>query len=586
MKSFFKSVLANIVAIFIVGALLFGFFITMMLVSSLTGGSRVQIQNNSILTLNQKMQIIDSPSEDQPSFFFPSSGDPTKVLLKDVLGAIEKAKSDDKIKGISIEADYILAGQTQLDNIRIALEDFKSSGKFVYAYGNGVTQSGYYLGSVASEYYLNPMGMIDLKGLSTEVVYMKGFVDKYGIGMDVIRHGKFKAAVEPFLRESISEENTEQLSTLLHDLWGESANRMAKSRGLTGSEFKLVTDSLYGLITENAVKYKLVDKLIQKSDYDTKIKTKIGLDKAADLNRVSFAKYISSYSDSEKSSDQKVAVLYASGAIYNGEGYDGIYSNNYIEYIQKLKEDDKVKAVVLRINSPGGSANASEEILYELQQLKAKKPLVISFGDYAASGGYYIAMAGDKIYSEPNTLTGSIGVFGMIPNYKELAERNGIRSDIVQTNENTVYHSWLQGLTPAGERMFTKSVEQTYKKFVTWVTLNRKKTFEQIDAIGGGRIWSGTRAKELGLVDELGTLDQAIAEAAKRAKTSDFSIETYPKKVSLYEQLMKDVNSDQLYNKVLKQKLGEDKFKLFETLASPDSKPVIMMESFYRVKMD
>ncbi|MHA6696965.1 signal peptide peptidase SppA [Chryseobacterium sp. A321] len=586
MKSFFKNVLANVVAIFIVGAMLFCFFLIMMIVGSLTGGDKVKIQNDSILTLNEKMQIIDSPGEDQPSLFFLAAPQHSKVLLKDVLFAIKNAKTDDKIKGISIETDYIMAGLTQLDDIRAALEDFKSSGKFVYAYGNGVTQSGYYLGSVASSYYLNPMGMIDLKGMSSEVVYMKGFIEKYGIGMDVIRHGKFKAAVEPFLRESISEENKEQLSTLLGDLWGDSAQKIANSRSMSADEFKLVTDSLYGMIPENALKYKLADKLIQKSQYEDLIRSKIAAKKDSKLNRVSFAKYIESTKDSQKTGADQIAILYASGAIYNGEGHDGIYSQNYIEYIQKLKDDDKVKAVVLRINSPGGSANASEEILYELQQLKAKKPLVVSFGDYAASGGYYIAMAGDKIYSEPNTLTGSIGVFGMIPNYKELANRNGIRSDVVQTNENTVYHSWLQGLTPAGERMFTNSVEHTYKKFVHWVTANRKQTFEQIDAIGGGRIWSGKRAKELGLVDELGSLDQAIAEAAKRAKMTDYTIESFPKKVSLYEQLIKDLNSDQLYNKVLKNKLGEDKFKLFETISSPESKPQIMMESFYRVKID
>lgn len=586
MKSFFKNVLANIVAIFIVGAMLFCFFLVMMIVGSLSGGNKVKIQDDSILTLNEKMQIIDSPGEDQPSFMFSATSQPTKVLLKDILVAIENAKTDDKIKGISIETDYIRAGLTQLDDIRAALEDFKSSGKFVYAYGNVVTQSGYYLGSVASAYYLNPMGMIDLKGLSSEVVYMKGFIEKYGIGMDVIRHGKFKAAVEPFLRESISEENKEQLSVLLGDLWGDTASKIAKSRSMSAADFKLVTDSLYGMIPENAIKYKLADNLIQKSQYEDLIRTKIAAKKDSKLNRVSFAKYIESTKDAKERTGDKIAVLYASGAIYNGEGFEGIYSKNYIEYIQKLRDDDKVKAVVLRINSPGGSANASEEILYELQQLKTKKPLVVSFGDYAASGGYYIAMAGDKIYSEPNTLTGSIGVFGMIPNYKELANRNGIRSDVVQTNENTVYHSWLQGLTPAGERMFTSSVEHTYKKFVHWVTANRKQTFEQIDAIGGGRVWSGNRAKELGLVDELGSLDDAIAEAVKRAKMKEYTLESYPKKVSLYEQLMKDLNSDQLYNKVLKSKLGEDKFKLFETISSPESKPQIMMESYYRVKMN
>ena len=522
MKSFFRNVLANIVAILLLCAFCFFFFIFMMLLGSLSE-SKPTVKKNSVLTLNLKTDIIDSPTEDQGGFMFFEKNAPKKVLLYDALEAIKKAKTDDKIKGISIETDFINAGITQIDDVRAALEDFKKSGKFVYAYGNVVSQPAYYLGSVADKYFLNPAGGIELKGMSTEVMFFKDFTEKYGIGMEVIRHGKFKAAVEPFLRNDISPENKEQLSTMLNDIWKNTSSKIYTSRKIDSAQFKLVVDSLYALIPENTIKYKLADKLMQKTEYENMLKTKLNVKEDKDLNKVSFSKYIKSFKE-EKPAKNQVAVLYASGAIYNGDGTDEIYAQDFVKHIKDLQGDDDVKAVVFRINSPGGSANASDEILFELKQLKKKKPLIISFGDYAASGGYYIAMAADKIYSEPNTLTGSIGVFGMVPNYEKLANKNGVRSDIVQTNENSRYYSPMHGLSEGGRTMITKSIEGTYKRFVHWITENRKKSFEEIDAIGGGRVWSGTRAKQLGLVDELGTLNDAVAFAAKKANLKDYSV--------------------------------------------------------------
>lgn len=467
----------------------------------------VTVKKNSVLTINLKTDIIDSPTEDQQNIFNVNNKNES-ILIYDVLEAIRKAKEDDNIKGISIEVDNLNAGITQIDDLRAAIQDFKKSGKFVYAYGNTVSQSSYYLGSVADQYYLNPSGGIELKGLSTEVTFFKDFAEKYGIGIEVIRHGKFKSAVEPFLRNDISPENKEQLSTLLNDIWDNTASKISASRKMNVNQFKTVVDSLYGMIPDQSLKYKLADKLIQKTEYDEIIKIKLSLKQDDKLNKISLNKYIDSFSDKD-GSDEKVAILYASGSINNGDEYSDIYSEKYIKYIKDLQDDKKVKAVVLRINSPGGSANASDEILFELQQLKKKKPLIVSFGDYAASGGYYIAMAADKIYSEPNTLTGSIGVFGVLPYFKDLANRNGVRSDIVATNANAAYYSSLNGLTPYGVTLMTRSVEGTYKRFVHFVTQNRKKSFEDIDAIGGGRVWSGTRAKQIGLVDDLGSLEDA-----------------------------------------------------------------------------
>ena len=583
MRSFFKNVLANIVAILIIGAVLFLFLIMFIAASAMSDGKKAHVKDNSVLTLDFNTNVIDSPTEDSSDFFAFNEKE-KNILIYDMLEAIKKAKTDENIKGISIETDGIMAGMTQLDDIRNALEDFKKSGKFVYAYGNSVSQSAYYLGSVADQYFLNPAGGIELKGMTTEVLYMKSFAEKYGIGMQIIRHGKYKSAVEPFLRDDMSPENKEQLSTMLNDLWSGNALKMANSRKIDTAQFRTVVDSLYGIIPDLSLQHRLVDRLIQKTEYDDLIKAKINLKKDDKLNKISFSKYISSYSEDNLKKDDQVAVLYASGAIYNGEGNDAVYSENFVKEIKKLAENDKVKAVVFRINSPGGSANASDEILFEMQQLKKKKPVVVSFGDYAASGGYYIAMAADKIYAEPNTLTGSIGVFGMIPYFKEIANKNGLSSHAVNTNANSNMYSPINGLTPGGVSMMTRSVEQTYKRFVHFVSQNRKKSFEQIDEVGGGRVWSGKRAKQIGLVDELGSLNDAINYAAKQAKLKDFNVAPYPKKVSEFEQLFKDMEENEISTKLIKNKIGKENYKIFEQIINPKLQSEVMMEMPYQVR--
>ncbi|WP_312075522.1 signal peptide peptidase SppA [Chryseobacterium sp.] len=584
MKSFFKNVLANIVAIAILCALFFFFFIIMIAVGSASDSGSVEVKKNSVLTINLKTDIIDSPTEIQKDFF--SMGKKSnEVLIYDAVEAIKKAKDDKNIKGISIEADDLNAGITQIDDLRNAIADFKKSGKFVYAYGNTVSQGSYYLGSVADQYYLNPSGGIELKGLSTEVTFFKDFAEKYGIGIEVIRHGKFKSAVEPFIANEISPENKEQLSTLLNDIWNSTSSKIAVSRKIELPQFKTVVDSLYGMIPEESVKFKLADKLMQKTEYDQLLKSKLNLGEKDKLSKISLNKYVNSFKNGEKSGD-RVAVLYASGGINSGDEYNEIYSDKYVEYVKDLQKDDKVKAVVLRINSPGGSANASDEILFELQQLKKKKPLIVSFGDYAASGGYYIAMAADKIYSQPNTLTGSIGVFGVMPYFKDLAAKNGVRSDVVATNANSAYFSGLNGLSPYGRVMMTKSVEGTYKRFVHFVTQNRKKSFEQIDAVGGGRVWSGTRAKEIGLVDELGSLDDAVKFAASKANLKNYKVKSYPEEKSTFEQIFEDMNEDDISAKVLKNKIGKSNYEILMQFTDKKLQSEVKMEMPFQIKIN
>lgn len=555
-----------------------------MMVFSSMGGDKAIVKKNSVLTINLKTDIIDSPTEEQGDFFNINNKNKS-VLIYEALEAINKAKTDNNIKGISIEADHLNAGITQIDDLRNAIEDFKKSGKFVYAYGNTVSQASYYLGSVADQYYLNPSGMIELKGLATEVTFYKDFAEKYGIGVEVIRHGKFKSAVEPFLRNDISPENKEQLSTLLNDIWKNTSTRIAASRKIDTAQFRMVVDSLYGMIPDQSLKYRLADKLIQKTEYDQLIKSKLSLKEDDKLNKISLGKYISSYANEDKSGD-RIAVLYASGSINSGDNYNDINSEKYVKYIKDLQENDKVKAVVFRINSPGGSANASDEILFELQQLKKKKPLIVSFGDYAASGGYYIAMAADKIYSEPNTLTGSIGVFGVIPYFKDIANKNGIRSDIVATNANSQFYSSLHGVTPYGVSLITRSVEGTYKRFVHFVTQNRKQSFEQIDSVGGGRVWSGTRAKQIGLVDELGTLNDAVKFAAQKAGLTSYKVASYPKRMSPFEQIFSDLNEEDISARIIKNKIGKANYEILQQITDEKLKSEVKMEMPYQIKIN
>lgn len=586
MKNFFRYVLANIVAILIIGGVFVVSFILFIVASAAGDGQKSYVKDNSVLVLDSKMTLIDSPAENEDGVFSFNSK-VKRILVYDVVKAIQKAKTDPKIKGISIESDLISGGLTQIDYVRSAVEDFKKSGKFVYAYGNVVSQPSYFLGSVADKYFLNPAGGIDLKGMGTEVTYLKSFADKYGIGMEILRHGKYKSAVEPFMRDDMSPENREQLTTLLQDIWGNVSAKISASRKTDVASFNLAVDSLYGIIPESALREKLTDQLVQKTEYDRFLMGKLKVKEEKKLNKVNISKYLNSLDDDDTSkSDAHVAVLYASGNIMNGEDTEDIHAENFVKHIKKLAEDKNVKSVVLRINSPGGSANASDEILFELQQLKKKKPLVVSFGDYAASGGYYIAMGADRIFSEPNTLTGSIGVFGMIPYAKELAARNGISAHGVATNANSNGFSLINGISPGTRTRMQHSVESTYRRFVHFVTQNRKKTFEQVDELGGGRVWSGARAKQLGLVDELGSLSSAIAYAAKKANLKSDKVVSYPGKRNPFEDFFGNMSEDEISAKIISRKIGQENYRMLELLTNPKLQGGVQMGLPFTIKFD
>lgn len=568
MKKFFGNVLAVIVGNFLTYSII-GAVIAVMIFFSVAGewfkdsGPR----KNSVLELTLNFPIKESSMENEVSLF--GSDPKSEVYFRDLIRAIETAKEDEKIDGISLKITNFNGGVSQLTDIRNALVDFKKSGKFIYAYSHNSDQSAYILHSTADSIYQNPMGMILLQGLGTEVMFFKNLGDKYGIDFHVIRHGEYKSAVEPYLREDLSAENREQLTVLLNDIWGNLSTQMTKSRKLSLEQFNQSIDSLHGFNPDKALEAKFVDKLAQEGEYEQALFNRLGL-KAKEKESVHevLAKHtidILDYARALKpeSGRDEIAVLYANGNIMIGEGYSGIQSEVYKKAIKDLKEDERVKAVVLRINSPGGSADASEEILFELRELRKRKPVIVSFGDVAASGGYYIAMESDSIFASPNTITGSIGVLGMIPTVKKLVNNIGITTDFVKTNRNSDFLKTIfNPISEEGMQVMTDMTENVYARFVNHVSQARNMTYEQVDAIGRGRVWSGSQALKLGLVDKIGTLDDAILAAAHKAGLDKYSVKSYPFKKDGFEEFMKQFQGVKS-EAILQEQLGQEYYQIF-----------------------
>lgn len=571
MKRFFGNVLAVIVGNLLT-ILTLGIFVFVFILFSMSGdlfkGSPVK--SGSVLELTFDSPIKESSMDDELSFLGPEPG--TGIYLRDVLRMINQAKEDDKIKGISLRVGSFRGGASQLADIRNALVDFKTSGKFIYAYSHNSEQSGYILNSVADSVFQNPLGMVMLEGLSAEVLFFKNFGDKYGIDFQVIRHGAYKSAVEPYMRDDLSPENREQLTVLLEDIWNNLASSASESRNISTDKFNEYTDSLFAFNPNSALKYKLVDKIASINTYEKAIADRLEIevkdDETLHEKLKKFTVGLSDYSETMKTenSKERIAVLYASGPIVSGDGYSGIQSETYIKAIREIKDNDKIKAVVLRVNSPGGSADASEEILEELRLLREKKPIMVSFGDVAASGGYYISTASDSIFASPNTITGSIGVLGMIPSFKKLVNSFGINADYVKTNENAEFlKSLMEPLSETGMQTMTEMTENVYKIFVQHVMESRNMTFEQVDAIAGGRVWSGTQALKIGLIDRFGTLEDAIQAAAAKAGVEEYAIRTYPTRPGGLEEILAQYGMSGT-QALMKEELGEEYYEVFQQL--------------------
>lgn len=590
MKKFFGNVFAVIIGNFLTFAIV-ALMIGVIVMFSMAGSwfQSKGPKDGSVLEITFNSPVKESSMDEEVSLFGPPPG--SDVYFREIIRSIEAAKDDEKIKGISLKADNFSGGTSQLLDIRNALADFKKSGKFIYAYSHNSNQSGYIINSVADSIFQNPMGMVFLQGLSAEIMFYKNLGDKFGIDFQVIRHGAYKSAVEPYLRDDLSPENREQLTLLLNDVWKNTSESVKKSRKFSDENWKNIVDSLYAFNPHTALQFKIVDKLLQEDEYDqiiaNKLEVKVKDDESVQDALEKYTIGLKDYAATLESGTgrDQIAVLYASGTIMPGEGYVGIQSEVYKKAIRDLKMDENVKAVVLRINSPGGSADASEEILYELKELHKKKPIIVSFGDVAASGGYYIAMESDAIYSSPNTITGSIGVLGMIPSLGKLANNLGITTDYVNTNENSDFlRTPFKPLSEIGTQTMTEMTEATYERFVNHVMKARGMTFEQVDSIGGGRVWSGIQGKKLGLVDYLGTLEDAIDAAAQKAELEDYAIVNYPYRKGGVEEFMQQfqgVKSEEY----IQQELGAEYYQIYQDLKSIKENKGIQLRMPFEIKL-
>lgn len=524
---FLGQILATVIGIFVF--FMITFFGIIIFGAIFGGGDKVKVEKNSVLELDLSQIQMD---------YAGKFTDPFLVMINEkqngfieILNAIEHAKSDDKIKGISLLNSSYSLGLAQAKALRAKLEDFKKSKKFIVSYGDYYMQDSYYVNSIADTIYLNPAGAVDFKGLASEVMYYKDFQDKTGIKMEVIRHGKYKSAAEGYLDNKMSDENREQITELLKSVWSEIASEVAKSRRLTLQKIDDIANGHLARTPELAKLNGLVDKIGYEDEYHDGIRKALGFKKKEKYLSLKINDYINSGIVLQKHSKAKdqIAVIYAQGMILPGEGSVSIVSEGAMrKSIKAAREDDKIKAIVLRIDSPGGAALTSELIWRELELTKGKKPIVVSMGNVAASGGYYIAANADYIFAEPTTITGSIGVFGQIPNLHGIATKYGINAEQVQTHENSLEYSIFEPLKPQTHDFIKEGIENVYDMFLTRVAEGRKMTKEQVNEIGQGRVWTGVQAKANGLVDGLGSLEDALAHAAKLAKIKDYKTTNYP----------------------------------------------------------
>lgn len=526
-KSFFASILGTLTALgifFVMVLLIISGFASLMNAPS-GGGS---ISDNSVLKLDLNGTILDrAPTFDELQRVLGL--EESTLGLPNIIAAIDKASKHDKIKGISLRADFISAGWAQTRSIRNALLRFKESGKFIYSYGDIYSQKGYYLSSVSDSIYLNPLGALEFKGLASEVLYYKNFQDEYGLKMEVIRQGKYKSAVEPYLENEMSPANRYQIKSLLKDIWETLKTEIAHARNLVPEILDIIIEDQKINIAEDAITENLIDGLIYKDIFEQKIKTRMNIAFEDDLKIVSIEKLNNNVSTYNASIKDRIAVVYARGPILYGEGTENIIAQGvFVETLETLAKDDWIKAVVLRIESPGGSALTSELLWRAIENLKEKKPFIVSMGNVAASGGYYIAAGADQIFADPLTITGSIGVFATLPNANGLMKNLGINAQTVETHKNALGYSPFQPLSKAFEKQTLLGIENIYTIFKKRVIDGRGLSPEAVENIAQGRVWSGKQAVKNGLVDYLGGLDDALAAAAKAADLEDYNKMEYP----------------------------------------------------------
>ena len=572
MKSFFKTFLASFLGSALLLAILFIIFI-ISIVSSIASSSEttVKVKPQSILYMTLDYEIPERSNSNDLGFIF--TGSSFKVSdnagMNDIINNIKAAATDSNISGIFLELSTIGTSSANIEEIRNALSEFKKSGKFIVSYAETYSQSAYYLASVSDEIYMFPDGIIDIHGMASQNMFYKHLLDKLDIEMQIIRpeNNKFKSAVEPYFLDKMSDANREQNMVLLESIWNKICNDISVSRGIDVELINQMADDLTLMFEpETALKNNFIDGLMYRDELIAKLQQNLNLNNNKKLNLIKNTQY-AKVRPELYSGEDKIGIVYAEGQIIDGEGDDTtIGGESLSKAIRAARNDKKVKAIVMRVNSPGGSAMASEVIRREVELAAKEKPVIVSMGNYAASGGYWISSSSDYIFADPNTLTGSIGVFGTVPNLKGfMNDKLGLTFDEVKTNENSDFGSLTKPLSPYQLKMMQKHVTETYDDFITLVseTRNLRKTF--VDSIGQGRVWSGSDAIKIGLVDELGGIEQAIAFAAEKAGLESYSIKEFPKQEDMFESLLKTEKQEYYTKTILKNKLG-DKVQYLEAL--------------------
>ncbi|AYN69059.1 signal peptide peptidase SppA [Euzebyella marina] len=574
---FLRNLLAAILGCMIACGIIFVmFFLFVGIVSS--SDETVAVKPNSVLELQFQQPISDYVGDNALDPFAGGLFEQNQGL-DEILQAIMVAKDDNDIKGISINNNFIMAGLAQTQAIRKALHEFKESGKFIYTYGDFYMQKDYYLASVADSVFLNPVGVLDFRGLSSEVLFFKDLQEKTGVKLEVIRHGKYKSAVEPFIANEMSDANRKQIKELIGSLWNSMVDDISEGRNISAENLNIIADTLGGRSPEYALNSGLIDEIAFYDQYEGKLRNALDLGADEDLNIVQLSDYVlRSNKKVLKKGKDKIAIVFAQGEILYGEGGTDVIGQGIInEAIIKAREDKEVKAIVLRVNSPGGSALTSDIIWREVELAKEVKPVVVSMGNVAASGGYYISVGADKIFAEPTTVTGSIGVFGTVPNMAQLAEDIGINAEQVGTNKNAVEYSLFEPMDEGFRKVVQEGIESTYQTFLERVSQGRNISMAEADSLAQGRVWSGVDAKRLGLVDELGNLEDAINSAAELAGIDSYGIKKFPKYKTGLERFMEDLGgaSASLKEKFIKDEIGTEAYSILkEVRTAMDQKGV------------
>lgn len=575
MKDFFKFTLATVTGIILSGIILFILGIVTFFGIASSADSETIVKKNSIMMLDLNGTLVERTQETPFAFFSEIMGDKENVYgLDDILSSIKKAKENENIKGIYIQASALGASYASLQAIRNALVDFKTSGKFIVAYGDVYSQKLYYLSSVADKVLLNPKGMLQWTGLSATPIFYKDLLKKIGVEMQIFKVGTYKSAVEPFNSTEMSPANREQVTVFLNSIWDQVLEGVSTSRHLSKDSLNNYADRMLMFSpAEETVACGLADTLIYRNDVKDYLKKMAQVKEDDPLRILGLHDMINVKRNVPKDkSGNIVAIYYAAGEIVDAaqNGTDNlIVGNKVIKDLRKLKDDDDIKAVVFRVNSPGGSAFASEQIWNAVKELKAKKPVIVSMGDYAASGGYYISCLADTIVAEPTTLTGSIGIFGIVPNAKELTDKIGLSYDMVKTNKFADFGNLMRPFNDDEKLLMQAMINRGYEIFVGRCAEGRGMSKEAIKKIAEGRVWTGEKAKELGLVDILGGIDTAMEIATKKAGIENYTVISYPEKESWLSNLFNDTPNNYIESKLLNSKLGEyyQQFGLLKNLS-------------------